>query len=239
MIKSSSSSTSRSDSLFTQILKSKDKAIIWGLLCEHIRNGNAARLRFVIDTYGTMTDAFLHEQYQPIKRASSLIEEERNTLKRQRKQEIVTMQRLDSMQMISRNTWYFLGSNACVQMVYGMKRINDPCREHVSNNFEPLPDAYRERFMTMRDDVLNVYERAGKMLQSGDFTDAEQLRIDSNLLQRQLSADRKQVLDTMQHTKENLTTLLLTVHILQESQELIGSLRHMIRGMNKFAGAEY
>lgn len=31
-----SSSSSKSDSLFTQILRSKDKAIIWGLLCEHI-----------------------------------------------------------------------------------------------------------------------------------------------------------------------------------------------------------
>ena len=227
------------DALFLQMVRCRNPHEAWRLLCEHIRRGNAQCVQFVIDAYRTTTDAFLTESYRPLKKTTSLIEEERNALKRQRRREVLGMRRIDPMVAIQRNTWYFLGSNACVQMVYGMKRINDPCREHVGNNFEPLPDAYRERFMTMRDDVLNVYERAGKMLQSGDFTDAEQLRIDSNLLQRQLSADRKQVLDTMQHTKENLTTLLLTVHILQESQELIGSLRHMIRGMNKFAGAEY
>ncbi|MDO4195100.1 MAG: inorganic phosphate transporter, partial [Prevotellaceae bacterium] len=55
------------ESLFTQILKSKDKTIIWGLLCEHISKGNAARVKFVIDTYGCMTDAFLREQYQPLR----------------------------------------------------------------------------------------------------------------------------------------------------------------------------
>lgn len=103
----------KEESLFQQILKEKDKDIIWPLLCEHIRMGNAARLRFVVDTYDTMTKAYLREQYQPLKRSTWLIEEEKKSLKRQRKQEIITMQRLDPMQMISRNTWYFLAINSC------------------------------------------------------------------------------------------------------------------------------
>ncbi|MCQ2239871.1 MAG: hypothetical protein MJZ73_11660 [Bacteroidaceae bacterium] len=57
-------------------------------------------------------------------------------------------------------------------------------------------------------------------------------------MQQQISGDRKRALDSMQEGTANLNTLLLTIHILQESQELIGSLRHMIRGMNKFAGGE-
>lgn len=226
------------ESLFIQILKSKDKAIIWGLLCEHIRLGNAARLQFVTDTYSSMTEAFLRELYQPLKRATSLIEEERKSLKRQRKQEIVTMQRLDAIQMMSRNTWYFLGINSCQQMLYCLKRLNEPMREHVGNNFTPLPEAYHERFIGVRESVLDLYHRALKMLETGDFTDAEILRNECTHVQQQISGDRKRALDSMQEGTANLNTLLLTIHILQESQELIGSLRHMIRGMNKFAGGE-
>lgn len=226
------------ESLFLQILKSKDKAIIWGLLCEHIRLGNAARLQFVINTYSSMTEAFLREQYQPLKRATSLIEEERKSLKRQRKQEILTMQRLDPMQMMSRNTWYFLGINSCQQMLYCLKRINEPMREHVGNSFTPLPEAYHERFIGVRESVLDIYNRALKMLETGDFTDAEVLRNACTQVQEQISSDRKRALDSMQDGTANLNTLLLTIHILQESQELTGSLRHMIRGMNKFAGAD-
>lgn len=226
------------ESLFTQILKSKDKTIIWRLLCEHISKGNAARLKFVIDTYGTMTNAFLREQYQPLRRASSLIEEERKALKRQRKQEIVTMQRLDPMQMMSRNTWYFLGINSCQQMLYCLKRINEPVREHVGNSFSPLPDAYHERFVDVTESVLNVYNQALNMLETGDFTNAEVLRETCTKAQQQISSDRKRALDSMQDGTANLNTLLLTIHILQESQELVGQLRHMLRGMNKFAGAE-
>ena len=230
--------TAQDESLFMQILKCKDRAIIWSLLCEHIRLGNAARLQFVIDTYHSITEAYLREQYQPLRRAASHIDEERKSLKRQRKQEILTMQRLDPIKMISRNTWYFLGINSCQQMLYCLKRINDPVREHVGNNFSPLPEAYHERFIDIRQSVLQIYNRTLGMLQSSDFTDAEYLRDECTQLQERISADRKRALDSMQDGTANLNTLLLTVHILQESQELVGSLRHMIRGMNKFAGAE-
>ena len=146
------------------------------------------------------------------------------------------MRRLDPLTVMQRNAWYFLGINSCQSMLYGMKRINDPLREHVGNHFTPLPEAYRERFLDMRDCVISVYQRTLKMLHSGDFTDAERLRDDSTAIQRRLSADRKSMLDTIQNSHENINTMLLTVHIIQESQELISSLRHMIRGMNKFAG---
>lgn len=159
-------------------------------------------------------------------------------MKRQRRQEVVTMQRLDPLQMMSRNTWYFLGINSCQQMLYGLKRINEPLREHVGNSFFPLPEAYHERFINVKDAVLELYNRALLMLESGDFSEAENLRNDSSLVQQQISADRKRALDSIQDGSVNLNTLLLTIHILQESQELVGSLRHMIRGMNKYAGAE-
>lgn len=74
------------------------------------------------------------------------------------------------------------------------------------------------------------------MLQTGDFTDAEKIREECEEIQGSISTDRKSILDTIHDSNQNINTLLLTVHILQESQELLGSLKHMIRGMNKFAG---
>ena len=224
--------------LFAQVLRSKDKVVIWDLLCEHIRQGNADRLQFVISTYSTMTTAFLREQYKPLRRAASTIDEERKALKRQRKQEIVTMQHLDPMQIVSRNTWYFLGINSCEQMLYCLKRINEPVREHVGNFFSPLPEADHTRFIYVRDAVLDLYSKALQMLESGDFTDVEDLREDCVKVKKQISVERHRFLNAMQDETANLNTLLLTIHILQESQQLTSALRHMLRGMNKFAGAE-
>lgn len=236
--------TTEEDTLFKQIMRTRNKSEIWQLLCEHIRKGNAARIQLVITTYRNATDSFLTEEYKPLKRGTTLIEDERKELKRQRRREIIAMRRLDPLTVIQHNTWYFLGINSCQQMLYCIKRINDPLREHIGNNFKPLPDAYHERFIDIRNSIIELFEVTHSMLQSGDFTDAEMLRDKCQIVQRQISADRKKILDTIATTPSmwekagGEATLLLTVHILQESQELLGSLRHMIRGMNKFAGAD-
>ncbi|MBQ0023453.1 MAG: hypothetical protein KBT29_09480, partial [Prevotellaceae bacterium] len=195
-------------------------------------------LAVLMNTYRNATDSFLTEQYRILKRGSSLIDDERKELKRQRRREIIAMRRLDPLTVIQRNTWYFLSINSCQQMLYSMKRINDPLREHIGNNFAPLPPAYHERFLGLRNSVIDMFNATLSMLETGDFTDAEQLRDKCMVIQGQISADRKLVLDTLQDSKQNMNTQLLTVHILQESQELLGSLRHMIRGMNKFAGTD-
>ena len=226
------------DGLFKQMIRSRNQSELWQLLCEHIRKGNAKRLEFVIETYRSATSSFLTEEYRPLRRGTARIDEERKELKRQRRREIIAMRRLDPRIMIQRNTWYFLGINSCQQMLYCLKRINDPLREHIGNNFAPLPPAYHERFIGMRDTIISLFDLTLTMLHTGDFTDAEKLRQSCMAMQEQISNDRKRVLDTLQDGTQNINTILLTVHILQESQELLGSLRHMIRGMNKFAGVD-
>lgn len=226
------------DTLFKQMMRTRDESEIWLNLCRHIRKGNATRLQFVIDSYRKATDCFLTSKYRPLRRGTSLIDDERKELKRQRRREIIAMRRLDPLTVIQRNTWYFLGINSCQQMLYCMKRINDPLREHIGNNFSPLPLAYHERFIDTRENVIALFNAALSMLQTGDSTEAEHLREKCLATQSEISEDRKKVLDTLQDGKQNINTLLLTVHILQESQELLGCLRHMIRGMNKFAGAD-
>ena len=45
---------------------------------------------------------------------------------------------------------------------------------------------------------------------------------------------RKELLDQMQDEGTNLRTSLVLLNLLQESQELLSSLRHLIRGFYKF-----
>lgn len=231
-------SVKEDDTLFLQMVKTDNKNELWQMLCEHISTGNADRLKFVIETYRNMTDSFLTEEYRPLRQGTSLINEERKKLKRQRRREIIVMRRLDPLTVIQRNTWYFLGINSCQQMLYCLKRINDPLREHIGNNFSPLPLVYHERFINTRNMIISLFDSTLSMLQTGDFTEADLLREKCESLQTVISQDRKKTLDALNDGKQNINTILLTVHILQESQELLSALRHMIRGMNKFAGSD-
>ncbi len=222
------------DATFHKILRSHDKDETWDLVCEHVRNTNAQILTFVKDSYLNITDSFFREDYRRLKNAKSGIEEERKEWKRLRRREIIGMRRVDQKLAIERNTWFFLGSNSCEQMLYCLKRINEPSLEHVANNFTPVSPSVSGPFGTMRFDVTKIFERTIQMLENNDFNQAEIIRRDSQELQTALSQHRKDMLDSMQDSSTNLEAMLVYVNLIQESQELIGTLRHMIRGVSKF-----
>ncbi len=226
------------DNTFTQILRSHDKDETWDLVCQHVRNTNGQILNYVKDTYLNITEAFFKEDYRSLKNAKTSIEEERKEWKRQRRREIIGLRRVDQKLAIERNTWFFLCSNSCEQMLYCLKRINEPSREHVGNNFTPVPQSVSGPFGSLRFEVTKVLDNTIKMFESGDFSEVEKLRSESQTLQATLSQHRKDILDTMQDSSTNLEAMLVYVNLIQESQELIGTLRHMMRGVHKFQFGE-
>lgn len=222
------------DVVFSKMVKSHDKRETWNLLCSHVRENNTARLETMKDIYTTITDAFFHEEYRRLKRAKSSIEEEQKEWKRQRRREIIGLRRIDPLYALERNTWFFLENNSCEQMLYCLKRINDPSKEHIGNNFTPVSAEYFDPFLAVRDEIVKIFDRTKQMLTDNDFDKAEIIRDDCQSLQRNLSKYRQSLLDDIQDKSTNLEAMLVLVNIVQESQELIGALRHMIRGVHKF-----
>lgn len=224
------------DTLFDTILHTSDDKEIWPLLCEHIRQGNAGHLAFVMDALRMSTEGYIKEDYGVLKKVDGLIDEQRKDLKRQRKREVVTMRRLDPKKMLPLNTWYFLSINSCKQMLYCLKRINDPVMEHVGNNFSPMPVEFRRQFSDRRDMVIDLYGRALDCLRCGDFTEVEMLRQECTILENSIADDCRIALEGAQEKSVNLDTLMLTVHVLQESEQLTDLLSQMLRGMDLFGG---
>lgn len=227
---------SESDDLFNKMLKSENDDQRWTLLCEHIRTGNSGHLEFVTDSLIKATEGLLAEDYYALRKNDSRIDEQKKSLKRQRKREVVTMRRMEPKRILPLNTWYFLSINSCKQMIYCMKRINDPVTEHVGNNFSPIPEKYRAHFLSRRDMIISLYTRAQNTLQTGDFTDVESLRQDCGTLGSIISEDCGTALEMVQEKDVNLETLLLTVTVLQEMEQLTELLSLMLKGMNLFGG---
>ena len=46
------------DDVFQQMLSSKDKAVVWNLLRQHVRENLVKVLDFAVNSYGQMTDGF-------------------------------------------------------------------------------------------------------------------------------------------------------------------------------------
>ena len=224
------------DTTFREMMHAHDSEERFQLLTKHISQCNSYNLSFVMEAYKTITDSFFQEEYRPLKRVAGETEEQRRQLKRQRRREIIGLRRLDPIMAVERNTWYFLMNNAVQQMFYCLKRINDPCREHVGNNFSPVDGEYVTSFIEMRNQILSLFERANKLLIDNTTADAELIRTDATSLQVVLSKYRKTIIDDIQKHQLNIETMTVYLNIVQESQEMLSALRHMLRGFAKYKG---
>ena len=222
------------DTIFTQLIKSRDNKERLSLLCQHVRMQNAARLRFVRQAYADTTEAFFHEEYRRLRHVESELDDERKEMKRQRRKEIIGIRKIDQIVAIERNTWFFLANTSMEQMLYCIKRMSNPCREHVGNNFSPVPSKYVNSFNALGTEVGKLLDRTVAMLENNTLDQADIIRTDAENIQKNLSDYRKRIIDDIQTSTANIETMTVFLNIVQETQALLASMRHMIRGVMKF-----
>lgn len=219
---------SKSDELFSKIVHCDDKTECWELLCKHVRYITKENLQLVAEKYEALTTAFFYEDYRTIKRTTVQTESQRKEIKRQRRKQIIALRHIDPILSVEKGTWYFLIINSLAQMVYCLKRMGEPCREHVGNNFSPVPNEYIKEFLVFRNEIVNLINRAVSI------DDVAQIRDDAAKLQSNLSDYRKRIIKDI-HTKQlNIESMTVFLNLVQESQELLSALRHTMRGENKF-----
>ena len=215
------------DKLFTRIVHCDDKEECWTLLREYVNQTIKDHVRMVTDDYETLTTSFFCEDYRRLKHVTIDVENQRKELKRQRRKQIIALRRLDPIVSVEKSTWYFLIVNSLSQMYYCLKRMGESCREHVGNNFSPAPSEYANEFLVLRNEIMRLY------LRSLDGEAASLIRNDAAILQSSLSDYRKRIIHDIQTRQLNIEAMTVFLSVVQESQELLSALRHLMRGEGK------
>ena len=110
----------------------------------------------------------------------------------------------------------------------------DPCLEHVDNNFPPLPKDYIQEFLPLRDELVEMFEKTHETIVSGDLSAIPTLLAEGNAMKSKLSQIRHTAQDRVNTTHGNIRLDLLYLNTLQETQELVSDLRHLLRGIHRF-----
>ena len=229
----------KQDDVFTTMIRSKDKNEILTLLRIHVKETLSSYLRYTEETYTQITDGFMNEDLKLLRKAESKTDDQRKMLKKRRRKEILGLRRIPIAIAIEKNTWFHLGSNSCEQMLYCLKRILDPCKEHVDNNFNPIQKNCIDEFLPVRQELCTLMERTCKAIDSNDYTDADDILKKGDDLKNKISFLRKEQMNRMQESANaTLKASLVYLNILQETQELVSIWRHLLRA-SRFFQADY
>ena len=225
------------DDTFKRMMASKDKAEVLSLLRLHVKETLTDYINYTEQAYMQVTDGFINEDLKQLKKVMSSTDDQKKMLKKRRRKEILGLRRIPIPIAIEKNTWFHLGSNSCEQMLYCLKRICEPCKEHVDNNFNPISKDCIAEFLPIREELCQLMDRTQTVIENNNYAEADDILVKGDALKNKISALRKQQMNRMQEAdSKSLKASMVYLNILQESQELVSIWRHLLRASRFFQG---
>lgn len=224
------------EDVFRLMMRTKDPEIVWDLLTKHVSRTQSFVTHFVLDQFLAIIDGFENEKPSTLRKADRELRNERDELKKFRRQELLALRRVPTSIAIERNTWFHLGINSSEQYIYCLRRMLDPVKEHVDNSFNPLPSTYINEYKDMKDRICELMKQTESMISTRRFEHYRDVLADADQCKDDLSVLRKRHIDRLQatSTEGGLQVALVYLNILQESQQLLSNMRHQLRAAKKF-----
>ena len=223
------------DASFKLMMRSRDPEIVWDVLCKHVSRTQSGTCEFALDQYNDIVESFSDQNLRGLRRVHRALNDKLDELTKIRRREFLALRRSPTQISLERNTWFHLGFNSNQQYIYCLKRMLDPAKEHVDNNFTPLPQSYRDEFEPMRQRINDLMKTTAQMLDTRRFDRYRETMLEADSCKNTLSVYRKRHIDRMQRSTNSAdyNVSLIYLNILQESQELLSIMRHQLRAGKK------
>ena len=222
------------DTLYRQLVQSHDKQETWQLLQQHVARTQSGIVNFAREAFAGITQGLMQDDVRRLRSVLVRTSEEKHMWKRYRRKEILGMRKIDYLLAVEKNTWFHLGCNSNSQIIYSLKRMLEPIMEHVDNNFAPLPQKYVDELVPVCNDVDRFLQEAARMIETCDFKNQDELLVEGNALKSRISQIRHMQQDRIQSENTNIKLAMLYLSTLQETQEIISTVRHLLRAAKRF-----
>lgn len=222
------------DQIFRQLIRTNDKVQVRKLLGDHVQMTQLDTIDFARNNYLQIINGLINDDYKTLRHSSNALDEQKSLWKKMRRKELIGMKKIDYLTAIEKNTWFHLGCNSISQTLYCLKRMSDPCLEHIDNRFNPLPEEWIKELIPLRDQTVALLDETRRMIAERDYSNADKVLVDANAAKRLLSETRDKQEMRMQTEEGDLQIGILYLNTLQETQELISTIRHLLRASRHF-----
>lgn len=222
------------ETLFQTILSTENIDEVWRLFLVYVNEKEKMFLQFAGENYRLVTDGFINDNSKLLSKAEKALVAEKDVLKGQRRKLTLCLRKVKPEIAIEKNTWFHLSNNMAMSMTYNLRRINEICKEHVDNNFRPLPKQFHHSYNDVCEAIVDVLKQSENAVGENCPEMIDGLRQRCEEIKRKLSRLTREVYDLLQRgDADNMTVAYVYLNVLQESQEFVTSLRKMLRAAGK------
>lgn len=228
--------TQKDDDNFRLMMRTRDPELVWEMLRNHVRNTQSKVCRLALEQYNAVLDGFNTQNVKMLRGTDKTLRRELDVLKKYRRQELLGLKRSPMEIAIERNTWFHVGINSDQQYIYTLRRMMLPVKEHVDNNFTPVPAAYISEYEPVRRRVNDLMKMTCEAIETNRYEQYRGVLAEADVCKDDLSVIRKIHINRMQKsgTSKMMQVDMVYLNLLQETQQLLSVMRHQLRSAKKF-----
>ncbi len=224
------------NSTVSQLREAKNPYEALNLFRKHSREEIDSVLRFSSDILLRSSNAFMSENLKELRKALSAIEEEKIHLKQVKRVGTLGVTQLDHDIAIEKGLYYYQSNDFASEIVFSIRRLAEPCKEHIDNNFNPLDDIQKTDFRQMVQEITAYLGRCADMVDKNDYSILPTLVEESGRLNNRLVQLKKEELRRIQGQHGSTKVSMVYLNMLQEATNIVSFSCNLIKVSNKFQG---
>lgn len=204
------------------------------LFRQHSREELKNDLQFAAQALSAAVEGFTHENLKELRHVMAAIEEKKEHLKQVKRVGTLGVTQLDRDIAIDKGLYYYQSNDFASEIVYSIRRLVEPCKQHIDNNFNPLDEIQKKDFTGMDDRVISYLNRCAEMIEKNNYEIMPSLVDESNQLVVGLTQLKKEELKRIQGQSGSTKVSMVYLNMLHETINVVNFACNLIKVSKKF-----
>ncbi len=217
-----------------KLRETTDKREALSLFREHSREELSNVLGFAADVFGRSVQGFMDENLRELRKVLADIEEKKTYLKQVKRIGTLGVTQLEHDIAVDKGLYYYQGNDFASEIVFSIRRLTEPGKEHVDNHFNPLDAIQKNDFGKEMRSIIEFLKNSATMIRENDYHRMDDLVDESTELNRHLTLLKKEELKRIQGQSGSTKVSMVYLNMVQEAQNVVLFTANLLKVSRKF-----
>ena len=134
------------NSTVSKLRKATDTREALALFREHSREELQSDIDFTAEVFDKAVNGFMNENLRELRKVLTAVEEKRIHLKQVKRVGTLGVTQLDHDIAVEKGLYYYQGNDFASEIIFSIRRLAEPMKDHIDNNFSPLSEVQKDDF---------------------------------------------------------------------------------------------
>ena len=163
------------NSTVSKLRKATDTREALALFREHSREELQSDLDFTAEVFGKAVNGFMNENLRELRKVLTAVEEKKIHLKQVKRVGTLGVTQLDHDIAVEKGLYYYQGNDFASEIIFSIRRLAEPMKDHIDNNFSPLSPVQKDDFGKVSEQIISFLRNCAIMIRKNDSIGFEEL----------------------------------------------------------------